>query len=88
MDKQEYADLLWRWYTQAAKWSNGKAEGGKAMHKKLYYHKTDHGAEYLTDRWTRNPDGSKEGTFRNARIIVRIDGDLRKNAEISIAEIS
>lgn len=40
---------------------------------KLYYHKTDGGAEYLTDRWTRNPDGTKEGVFHNARYIVRLD---------------
>lgn len=44
------------------------------MHKKLYYHRTDGGAEYLTDRWKHNPDGSKEGVFKNAAIIVRIDG--------------
>ena len=56
----------------------------KAMHKKLYYHKTGGGAEYLTDRYVRNPDGSKEGVFENAMIIVRIDGDIRKDAEISI----
>lgn len=56
------------------------------MHKKLYYHKTDGGAEYLTDRWVRNPDGSKEGVVKNAQIIVRIDGDIRKDAEITLAE--
>lgn len=54
--------------------------------KRLYYHKTDGGAEYLTDRWTRNPDGSKEGVFKNARIIVRIDGDIRKDAKITLAD--
>jgi hypothetical protein len=53
------------------------------MHKRLYYHKTAGGAEYLTDRWRRNPDGSKEGVFKNATIIVRIDGDIRKDAEIT-----
>jgi len=56
------------------------------MDKRLYYHKTDGGAEYLTDRWTRNPDGSKEGVFKNARIIVRIDGDIRKDAKITLAD--
>ena len=56
------------------------------MHKKLYYHKTDGGAEYLTDRWTHNPNGSKEGVFKNAKIIVRIDGDITKDAEIGIAD--
>lgn len=56
------------------------------MDKRLYYHKTDGGTEYLTDRWTRNPDGSKEGVFKNARIIVRIDGDIRKDAKITLAD--
>ena len=56
------------------------------MHKKLYYHKTDGGAQYLTDKWIRNSDGSKEGVFKNASIIVRIDGDIRKDAEITIAD--
>lgn len=51
---------------------------GKTMHKHLYYHKTDFGAEYLTDKWIQNPDGSKEGIFENASIIVRIDGDIKK----------
>jgi len=46
----------------------------------------DGGAEYLTDKWTRNPDGSKEGVFKNATIIVRIDGNIRKDAEISIKD--
>ena len=51
---------------------------------KLYYHETDGGAKYLTDRWTRNPDGSKEGVFENARYIVRIDGDIRRDAELMV----
>lgn len=50
--------------------------------KKLYYHKTDGGAEYLTDGWVLNPDGSKEGVFKNAKIIIRIDGDIRKDAKL------
>jgi hypothetical protein len=54
------------------------------MHKQLYYHKTDGGAEYLTDTWILNPDGSKEGSFQGARIIVRIDGDIHKDAEITL----
>ena len=56
------------------------------MHKRLYYHKTAGGAEYLTDRWRRNPDGGKEGVFKNVKIIVRIDGDIRKDAEITLAD--
>lgn len=59
----------------------------KKMHKKLYYHKTDGGAEYLTDRWARNPNRSKEGVFKNATIIVRIDGDIHKDAEITLMEV-
>ena len=72
---------------------------------KLYYHKTDGGAEYLTDTHilcdycdnceaeTPN-DGSdscnecggekhKEGIFEGARYIVRIDGDIKKDAELT-----
>ena len=56
------------------------------MKKQLYYHKTDGGAEYLTDRWAQNPDGSKEGVFENAKIVVRIDGDITKDVEITIAD--
>ena len=56
------------------------------MHKKLYYHMTGGGAEYLTDRWMRNPDGSKEGVFKDAQIIVRIDGNISKDAEITLAD--
>ena len=52
--------------------------------KKLYYHKTDGGAEYLTDQYVLCPDGSKEGIFKNARIIVRIDGNIREDAEITL----
>jgi hypothetical protein len=53
------------------------------MHKQLYYHKTDGGAEYLTDRWVRNRDGSKEGVFKNANIIVRLDGCIGQSAKIA-----
>lgn len=56
---------------------------------KLYYHKTDGGAEYLTDTFiscTNRITGkrSKEGTFTDkTRYIVRIDGDITKDAEIT-----
>ena len=56
------------------------------MHQRLYYHRTIGGAEYLTDRWERNPDGSLEGVFRAASIIVRIDGDITKDAEITVVD--
>jgi len=48
---------------------------------KLYHHRTSGGADYLTDRYVICPDGSKEGTFTGATIIVRIDGDIRTDAE-------
>ena len=50
----------------------------------LYYHKTDGGAEYLTDRFVLTPDGHKEGAFEGAKFIVRIDGDISKDAELTI----
>ncbi|MFA5321944.1 MAG: hypothetical protein WC373_04665 [Smithella sp.] len=54
---------------------------------KLYYHKTDGGAEYLTDKfikWKCNGKSGKEGVFEGANYIVRIDGDITKDAELSI----
>ena len=51
---------------------------------KLYYHKTDGGAEYLTDKYIICPSGEKEGVFENAKYIIRIDGDVTKDAEITI----
>ena len=53
---------------------------------KLYYHKTDGGAEYLTDSFIECPDGSKEGTFKGAKYIVRIDGNIREDAELFVKE--
>ena len=50
---------------------------------KLYYHKTDGGAEYLTDKFVVCPDGSKEGVIEGALYVVRIDGDITKDAELS-----
>jgi hypothetical protein len=73
----------------------------------LYYHKTDGGAEYLTDTYivcdycdkcnaeTPN-DGNercnicdekkhKEGVFNDkTKYIVRIDGDITKDAELDV----
>lgn len=40
----------------------------------LYYHKTDGGAEYLTDKYVICPNGEKEGVFDDASIVIRIDG--------------
>jgi hypothetical protein len=54
---------------------------------KLYHHKTDGGAEYLTDTftpWKHNGKSGKEGTFTDkTTVIVRIDGDITKDAEIN-----
>ncbi len=53
---------------------------------KLYHHKTDGGAEYLTDKFIKNPNGTKEGVFEGANFIVRIDGDITKDAELTVSE--
>ena len=44
------------------------------------------GAEYLTDKYIVCPNGSKEGIFEDAKYIVRIDGDITKDAELSVKE--
>jgi len=49
---------------------------------KLYYHKTDGGAEYLC---SSNVEGTEEGSF-DSKYIVRIDGDIEKDAELRIKE--
>ena len=41
---------------------------------KLYYHKTDGGAQYMTDKYIVCPNGHKEGIFEDAEYIVRLDG--------------
>lgn len=55
---------------------------------KLYHHKTGGGAEYLTDtfiKWEHDGKKGKEGTFTdNTKYIVRIDGDITKDAELTI----
>lgn len=57
---------------------------------KLYYHKTDGGAEYLTDTFIEwridGGESGKEGTFAGAKYIVRIDGYIGNGAELSIKE--
>jgi hypothetical protein len=54
---------------------------------RLYHHKTDGGAEYLTDKCIDCPDESKEGVLEGATIIVRIDGDITRDAEISLGGV-
>lgn len=55
---------------------------------KLYYHKTDGGAEYLFDTFMPCEfEGRKwnEGVITpETKYIVRIDGDVRKDAELTI----
>ena len=53
---------------------------------KIYYHKTDGGAEYLTDKYVICPNAEKEGIFEGAKYVVRIDGDITKDAELNIKE--
>jgi len=47
---------------------------------KLYHHKTDGGAEYLCSKAV---EGTDEGSFKS-KYIVRIDGDITKDAELII----
>lgn len=53
---------------------------------RLYYHKTDGGAEYLTDKYILAPNGHKEGIFKGAKYIVRIDGNIEKDAELTVKQ--
>lgn len=50
---------------------------------KLYYHKTDGGAEYLCSECVK---GTSEGNMFDSKYIVRMDGDITKDAELSIRE--
>ena len=51
----------------------------------LYYHKTDGGAEYLMDTFILCDSGHKEGIINDeTKYIVRIDGDITKDAELII----
>ena len=49
---------------------------------KLYYHKTDGGAKYLCSEAVEN---TNEGSF-NSKYIIRIDGDITKDAELNIKD--
>ena len=57
---------------------------------KLYYHKTDGGAEYLFDTYIEFRHGGKkykEGVITDkTKYIVRIDGDIEKDAELTIRD--
>lgn len=42
----------------------------------IYYHKTDGGAEYLSDTFVKCPNGEKEGTVTSdTKVLLRIDGN-------------
>ncbi len=49
---------------------------------KLYHHKTDGGAEYLCSKAV---SGTNEGSLKS-KYIVRIDGNIKKDAELLITE--
>ena len=57
---------------------------------KLYYHKTDGGAEYLMDtflEYEHNGKKGREGVINDkTKYIVRIDGNIREDAELNIRE--
>ena len=53
-------------------------QGGQEM--RLYHHRTDGGAEYLCSSAV---EGTEEGSF-GSKYIVRIDGDITKDAELLI----
>jgi hypothetical protein len=50
----------------------------------LYYHKTSGGAEYLFDTFIQDPNSDhKEGTINDdTKYLIRIDGDITKDAEL------
>lgn len=52
----------------------------------LYHHKTSGGAEYLMDNFIICPNGEKEGTIEGSKYIIRIDGDITKDAELNIRD--
>jgi hypothetical protein len=60
------------------------------MNIKLYYHKTDGGAEYLVDtfiEWEHNGKSGREGHITSeTKYLVRIDGNIRKDAELNVVE--
>jgi len=51
---------------------------------RLYYHKTNGGAEYLFDTFVECEDSHREGVVKGAKYVVRIDGDITKDAELTV----
>jgi len=60
------------------------------MSMKLYHHKTDGGAEYLSDTfmdWEHNGKSGREGVVNDkTKYVVRIDGDITQDAELTICD--
>ena len=55
---------------------------------RLYYHKTDGGAEYLLDTFIECPNGHKEGAFTDdTKFVVRIDGNIQEDAELTFRNL-
>lgn len=55
---------------------------------KLYYYKTDGGAEYLCSSRIPDEPKMKEGDLRKSDYVIRIDGNpemIKKNEDLSIA---
>ena len=50
---------------------------------KLFYHKTDGGAEYLC---SNNVEGTTEGSF-DSEYIIRIDGNIKEDATLLVKKI-
>lgn len=63
-----------------------KRELGETGGYKLYHHKTDGGAEYLTDQYILCDNGHREGNVRTSDIVIRIDGNIEKDAELFIKD--
>lgn len=54
---------------------------------KLFHHETDGGAVYLTDVGSAPlADGTREGLFKGAKYVVRLDGDIRRDAELTVRD--
>ena len=63
------------------------AQEGLKMVIKLYYHKTSRGAEYLMNTFIKCKNSHKEGVITDkTKYVVRIDGDITKDAVLLIRE--
>ena len=56
---------------------------------RLYYHRTDGGAEYLMDTFIECPGGHREGTVNDkTKYIVRIDGNITRDATLDVIGVA